>query len=392
MEFPEELVHKQYHHAGHPTFTYRKGKTYYFRRKIPSDLKDLYTKPLFVQSLRTTSKTVAQRLSMALSARLEEQWLSMRIQRIETPAAHLLTENSKYKSDVMDISEALDCYLRVKGEGRSKTFYTHANRQVKYVIDCLGCRSLDLYKTSDAAKFRDWLYEKQLSQASVSRTFSGIKAIFSLCINEYGLEMKNPFAGVYLGQPEQGLKRKSVSIEQIKSIGTQCCLLGDELRMMLGLIIDTGMRLSEAAGLKVSDICLDQPTPHILIRPNDARGLKTLNSERIVPLVGYSLASAEVIKTKTKDGYCFPRYAGDGYCNANSASAALNKWLKNNGATDIVVHGFRHAFRDRLRAAGAQVDLIDQLGGWSKDSVGVGYGAGYSLEQAYEFMREIEVS
>jgi len=54
MKFQEELVHKQYHLKGHPTFTYRKGKTYYYRRKIPQDLADLYTKPLFVGSTQLT--------------------------------------------------------------------------------------------------------------------------------------------------------------------------------------------------------------------------------------------------------------------------------------------------------------------------------------------------
>ena len=31
-------MHKQYHLKGHPTFTHRKGKTYYYHRKIPQDL------------------------------------------------------------------------------------------------------------------------------------------------------------------------------------------------------------------------------------------------------------------------------------------------------------------------------------------------------------------
>jgi len=56
------------------------------------------------------------------------------------------------------------------------------------------------------------------------------------------------------------------------------------------------------------------------------------------------------------------------------------------GAT---VHGIRHAFRDRLRAVNAPVDLIDQLGGWSAKSVGTGYGEGYSLRIAYRHVTRI---
>jgi integrase len=391
MKSQEELVHKQYHLKGHPTFTYRKGKTYYYRRKIPQDLADLYTKPLFVQSLRTNSKSVAQRLSTALTAKLEEQWLAMRLTINEAPASHLLAPKGAHKSDVMDLNEALDCYLSVKGRGRPLTFTTHAQRQVKYAVECLGCRSLDRYSSADAAKFRDWLLARNLSQSSISRIFSGIKAIFSLCINEYGLGLSNPFSGVYLGQAEQSIKRKPVSLDDIKLIGDACLKQRDELRNLLGLIIDTGMRLGEATGLKLQDINLTGPVPYVVIKSNKARGLKTKNSERVLPLVGYSLSTAQWIVEHQAGDYCFPRYAQDGYCNANSASAALNKWIKSVGSKEIVVHGFRHSFRDRLRNVQAPIDLIDQLGGWSKESIGVGYGDGYTLGVANSFAMKIVV-
>ena len=57
--------------------------------------------------------------------------------------------------------------------------------------------------------------------------------------------------------------------------------------------------------------------------------------------------------------------------------------MKNHCSDGATVHGIRHAFRDRLRAVEAPLDLIDQLGGWSVKSVGMGYGEGYSLRIAY---------
>ena len=39
-----------------------------------------------------------------------------------------------------------------------------------------------------------------------------------------------------------------------------------------------------------------------------------------------------------------------------------------------VIHSFRHSTRDRLRAVNCSADMIDQIGGWSKKSVGEGYG------------------
>ena len=89
------------------------------------------------------------------------------------------------------------------------------------------------------------------------------------------------------------------------------------------------------------------------------------------------------------DSYCFPRYVDGIKCNSNSASAALNKWLKTATRQDAVIRGLRHTFRDRLRAVEAPLDMIDQLGGWSLQSVGQGYGDGYSIEKLSEWMLKL---
>ena len=54
-----------------------------------------------------------------------------------------------------------------------------------------------------------------------------------------------------------------------------------------------------------------------------------------------------------------------------------------------VIHGFRHAFRDRLRAVECSSDIIDQLGGWSLRSIGEGYGRGYDLDVLYKWFSKI---
>ena len=76
-------------------------------------------------------------------------------------------------------------------------------------------------------------------------------------------------------------------------------------------------------------------------------------------------------------------------CNGNSASAALNKWLKVNFSSEALVHGFRHSFRDRLRAVSCPTEMIDQLGGWSANSVSERYGVGFGLEQKGSFVELI---
>ena len=81
----------------------------------------------------------------------------------------------------------------------------------------------------------------------------------------------------------------------------------------------------------------------------------------------------------SNDKFMFPRYCNETECQSNSASAALNKWLKTVAGADYVMHSFRHSMRDRLRAVNCPADMINQIGGWSKKSVGEHYGEGYSL-------------
>ena len=40
--------------------------------------------------------------------------------------------------------------------------------------------------------------------------------------------------------------------------------------------------------------------------------------------------------------------------------------------------------RDRLRAVQCPSEMIDQIGGWSKRSVGEGYGEGFSLSALFD--------
>jgi len=380
-------MHKQSHQNTHPTFTYRKGRIFYFRRKIPCDLRCHYKRPVFIQSLRTTSRSSAQKAATILSARLDEQWLMLRIKHNQSPASQLLVE-AEHKSELPLISEILERYLETKGHGKAELFFVHAKRNIGYVISALGNKSIDLYTKTDAVEFRNWLKKRGLQSSSIQRIFSSVKAILNFAINEFGYGFSNPFTGIYIAPDGEKEKRRPLTADELKRLSAACRHEDDDLRHLFAMLLDTGMRLSEAAGLHVTDIHLEYQFPYVEVRPNKARTLKTSNSKRIIPLVGDSLWAAERV-TAIQQGYCFPRYAKDGYCNGNSASAALGKWMRHYCEAGATVHGIRHAFRDRLRAVKAPVDLVDQLGGWSAKTVGIRYGDGYELQSAHNCLAQL---
>ena len=149
------------------------------------------------------------------------------------------------------------------------------------------------------------------------------------------------------------------------------------------------MRLAEAIGLHQDDLVLDTDVPYAQIREHPWMSLKTKAiSHRVVPLVGASLWVAQHIKQNATE-YCFPRCIDGIKSNSNSASAALNKWIKQVDGSDNVIYGFRHSFGDRLRAVSEPIDMIHQLGGWSLQSVGQGYGDGYLGSLLNEYLTDV---
>jgi len=366
-----------------------RNETYYFLKRVPYDLKDYYSVKRLCFSLKTKSYSSALRITKSVLQRLEDYWLGIRLQKMDIPAIHLVKANDGINDSSPVISDALDLYLRLKGEGKDKTFIRTANRNVEYIIKVLGNKSIKLYTSIDASKFRDWLIEQGMSNSTLKRVFSSVKAIINLTINEYGLDITNPFSKVYLPSIYNEI-RESVPLEDIRVIQTESKKEDDELRWLLLLLSDSGMRLSEALGLSKDDINLNCEIPHIRLIPHPWRRLKTRTSERYIPLTKESEWACMRILEHNRDSlFAFPKYTSSKECNANSASAALNKWLKSKLINDYVIHGFRHSFRDRLRAIECPSEIIDQLGGWSLRSIGQGYGKGYELSVLSKWMNQI---
>jgi integrase len=314
--------------------------------------------------------------------------MSLRLSAMPLPGQHLIQDRPRdyYGSDTPLLSEALAKYLMLKGEGKDKTFVRGANRNIQYVIDQLGDRPIDAYTSADAAALRDKLIENGLSVSSVKRNFSTIRSILNLTITEQGLDCINAFARTYMPDDDRQ-RRLPIPADCIKSIQVDCHDSDDDMRWLVALLSDTGMRLGEAVGLAVTDLNFSNNIPHINITPHPWRRLKTKGSERCVPLVGEALwAASRAIEGASGSNFLFARYNRGSTSNANSASAAINKWLKPRVPDGCVIHSFRHSMRDRLRAVECPSDIIDAIGGWQTSGVGQRYGTGQPLEVKAKWM------
>ena len=366
---------------------YRKRGFYYFSRRVPKALLDDYPKPRIVLALKTRHFRDALRQSQILSKRLDDQWFQMQLDAMGLGNVQArVFQPAKAAAPLM--SEATAFYLRLKGDGKDLVFTRAAQRNANVVIEALGDKPINEYASSEAGKLRDTLLAKGLAVTSIKRMFGSIKAIINLAMAEHGIEGRNPFSSIYMPDEVQE-ERQPIPLDSLRSIQRDCMAIDDEMRWLLAIISDTGMRLSEAAGLHKDDIILDAPIPYISLQPHSWRRLKTKGSARHIPLIGASLWAAKRIQ-QHDSSYAFPRYCDGKICNANSASAALNKWMKKVIGDDFIVHGLRHSLRDRLRAVECPSDIIDAIGGWTTKGIGHAYGKGYTVDILAKWMRKIE--
>ena len=63
--------------------------------------------------------------------------------------------------------------------------------------------------------------------------------------------------------------------------------------------------------------------------------------------------------------------------------------MKESTGNGYVLHSFRHSMRDRLRNVECPSEIIDQIGGWTRESIGEGYGEGHSLKIKLNLLSEI---
>lgn len=244
---------------------------------------------------------------------------------------------------------------------------------------------------------------KRISAATINKQLSGVQTV-----TKWGkrnsdapqdARMEDPFAGRRL--PKQKSTREPFDSDDLqrlfnspiythgaRPIGGQ----GEAAFWLPLLSLFTGARLSELAGLAVSDIRTDASTGITAIfivedRERDRR-VKTESSERAVPVhpelvrVGFLNFVADRRAADGDTSWLFPLVAPE-----TNGARMYSKWFGRYrhqlGVTsrNTVFHSFRHAFKDALRKARVGEERSDALTGHKSASVGRSYGAKEMLER-----------
>ena len=247
-----------------------------------------------------------------------------------------------------------------------------------------GDRAVDKLTAQDVMAYRDELREqmakKRLAGDTAKKAIGRVATMYRALSDDMQLGLPDLFTGMKIGKVKSG-QRKAYKADFI-----QTRLLADgaldginaEARAIFYLLVETGLRPSEACALKRQHIHLDAPVPYIEVRP-DGRDVKTDASIRDIPLVGVAL----IAMRKFPNG--FPRY----YDKALAVSMLINKALAARdlrpGGTSL--YSLRHAFEDRLTAVGPPEKVIADFMGHERKRER--YGDGLSLELKRDWLNRI---
>lgn len=290
------------------------------------------------------------------------------------------------------LSDAKDKHFELGKGPRNKTAQQQFDRAWNLLLEITGDITIDNIKREDGNEFVSRLIKQGAGAETIKRYLSQIRPVISTAIVEFELAASNQFNELTIPNQGEGKRkpRYPFSKTELAAIQSRCHVVNDQRRWAIAMLSDTMCRLAEIIGLRKEDVFLDATIPYIHVRPTADRRLKTKGSERVVPLVGEALwACGNAMQT---DGHLlFPVFQPKDRTkplNANSASAALNKWLRDNklASNNQTLHSLRHTMRDRLRNVEAPSDLIDRIGGWSSKGVGEGYGKGHNLEVMHKYM------
>ncbi|MGJ8547244.1 MAG: DUF6538 domain-containing protein [Sulfitobacter sp.] len=295
------------------------------------------------------------------------------------------------------LSSALEIFQSLKGEDPSSRSGVDRKRVVADLIGQFGDLPIDKYDRNQANAFVKHLLDRGNRTTTVQRRMNSIRPVFSVVSKEKGFVDKGIFEGLIIPKMgEDKVDRLPYSLAEIRLIQRACLEADDDIRWVIALLSDTGLRLGEATGLMVRDVDLKGPVPHVKVRKNAVRRLKTKDSQRDVPLVGASLWAIGRALEHTNSDFVFPRYIDTAKTppehKGTHASNTMTKWLRAlpiEAQDQKGTHSFRHSIQDRLRECQVPQEIRNVLCGWTNKGIGEGYGAGYSLGLLREHLEKV---
>lgn len=169
---------------------------------------------------------------------------------------------------------------------------------------------------------------------------------------------------------------------------------------ILRLLLDTGLRLEELAGLTLADLDLGQQL--VALSPTHAKGRKgrvvAVGPKTALALDRYVRARARHVSADAEEAGRVPTEQRPlwlglrGPMRGNGIYQMLRKRARQAGVADVFTHRFRHTATHRQLAAGAQESHVMATMGWESAAMLKRYGAAERARRAQDEFRRLRVN
>ena len=292
--------------------------------------------------------------------------------------------------DQVRFSDVVEDYLKSKTEASKER--SQRLKACESVIRICGNRPLAEYTKLDAYDIARSMHKDGYSRAQISKMITYGRGLFKYATKTRGtngeaLLVDQPWKDIELDDyGKEKRKYKPLEFEELHALFA--LEMGRQERLLLSILLSTGMRLDEVALITWERIreykgvlcfCLTNDT-------GDER-FKNRGSMRYVPV-------PDVIKpmlSKKGQGRVFTyRVDRDGKAQAAASDSVMPLIRKITKDDRKVAHSLRGNFKDALRELEVSKELNDFITGHAQGDVGGRYGEGPSLKKRAEVINRIQ--
>jgi integrase len=414
-----------------------RGAVFQCRVRVPWDLVAVLGSERINRSLGTSCRREAKRALRAKAHELDRYFDDVRQNGAATLSVGVGPQHAAARNE-LTLRQAYEMFLSDASTARSDKTLLAYRTVSQTVMDILGgdvplrsitrpqCRDL-LTKLAmvplharkrwpdrsalEAISLSEGQHFQTMSPAHLNGHMNKFSSLLNWATKEE-LIARNPALGLRIHDPVPPRdKRRPFSVEQLRKIfmapifrgcvddengyavpGSNRPTRGRYWVPIIGL--HSGLRLNEACQLDTADVRMVEGHLCFIITTASEHGaddkrLKTLSSERIVPvhpvLLDLGFAAYVRARRSANDMKLFPELPSRHGLYSHLFSRWFARFLVSCGAAAerTCYHSFRHSFRDACRAARIDRDIVMALGGWSSasdssGSVSDSYGRGHS--------------
>ena len=293
-------------------------------------------------------------------------------------------------SDQIRFSDVVEDYLNSKTEASKER--SQRLKACETVIRICGDRPLVGYTKLDAYDIAKSMHEDGYSRSQISKMITYGRGLFKYATKTRGtngeaLLLDQPWKDIELDDyGKEKRKYKPLELEELEALfGLD---MGEQERLLLSILISTGMRLDEVALMTWERIReYKDVLCFCLVNDTGDERFKNRGSMRYVPV-------PEIIKpmlAKRGQGRLFTyRVDRDGKAQAAASDAVMPLIRKITTDDRKVAHSLRGNFKDALRELEVSKELNDFITGHAQGDVGGRYGEGPSLKKRAEVIDRIQ--